>query len=64
MKIGSIFAGYVPLASQSPYPIIGYSVADYRPHLSHFCGNVNFVIPTKSLSVYASTLNTFLTRSF
>ena len=25
--LGSIFAGYVPLASQSPYPIIVYSVA-------------------------------------
>ena len=23
-------------ASQSPYPIIVYSVANYRPHLSHF----------------------------
>ena len=34
--IGLIFAGYVPLASQSPYPIIVYSVANYRPHLSHF----------------------------
>ena len=34
--LGSIFAGYVPLASQSPYPIIVYSVANYRPHLSHF----------------------------
>ena len=30
-----IFAGYVLLASQSPYPIIVYSVASYRPHLSH-----------------------------
>ena len=26
---------YVPLASQNPYPIIVYSVASYRPHLSH-----------------------------
>ena len=25
------FAGYVPLASQSPYPIIVYSVANYSP---------------------------------
>ena len=33
---GLIFAGYVLLASQSPYPIIVYSVANYRPHLSHF----------------------------
>ena len=30
------FAGYVPLASQNPYPIIIYSVTNYRPHLSHF----------------------------
>ena len=30
-----IFAGYVPLASQSPYPIVVYSMANYRPHLSH-----------------------------
>ena len=34
--LGSIFAGYVPLASYSPYPIIVYSVANYRPNLSHF----------------------------
>ena len=32
--IGSILAGYVPLASQSP--IIVYFVANYRPYLSHF----------------------------
>jgi len=25
--LGSIFAGYVPLATQNPYPIIVYSVA-------------------------------------
>ena len=38
--LGLIFAGYVPLASQSPYPIIVYSVANYRPHLSHFWANM------------------------
>ena len=27
--LGSIFAGYVPLASQNPYPIIVYFVAIY-----------------------------------
>ena len=37
--LGLIFAGYVPLASQSPYPIIAYFVANYRPHLSHFWAN-------------------------
>ena len=35
-----IFAGYVPLGSQSPYPIIVYSVTNYRPHLSHFWANM------------------------
>ena len=44
--LGSIYAGYVPLASQNPYPIIVYSVANYRPHLSHFWANVIFAIPT------------------
>ena len=36
---GVIFAGYVPLASQNPDPIIVYSVTNYRPHLSHFWAN-------------------------
>ena len=36
MLLGLILAGYVPLASQNPYPITVYSVANYRPHLSHF----------------------------
>ena len=35
-----IFAWYVPLASQSPNPITVYSVANYRPHLSHFWANM------------------------
>ena len=38
--LGSIFAGYVPLASPDPYPIIVYSVANYRPHVSHFWANI------------------------
>ena len=37
--LGSIFAGYVPLAFQNPYPIRVSSVANYRPHLSHFWAN-------------------------
>ena len=37
----SLGVGYVPLASQGPYPIIFYSVANYRPHLR-----------TQSLSFY------------
>ena len=38
-ELGLIFAGYVPLGSQSPYPIMVYSVANYRPRLSHFWAN-------------------------
>ena len=34
--LGSVFAGYVPLASQSPYSITVYSVANYRPLLVTF----------------------------
>ena len=42
---GLIFAGYMPLASQNPYPIIVNSVAKYRPHLSHFWEKCNFPNP-------------------
>ena len=37
--LGLKFAENAPLAAQSPYPIIVYSVANYRPHLSHFWAN-------------------------
>ena len=40
------FTGYVPLASQSPCPIIVYFVASYRPHLSHFLGKCNVCDPS------------------
>ena len=43
--LGLIFAEYVPLASQSPYPIIVYLVANYRPHLSLFWQIGNFRDP-------------------
>ena len=42
--IGLMFAGYVPLASQSPYPIIVYFLGSYRPILSLF-GKCNFRDP-------------------
>ena len=50
----SIFVGYVQLTAESPYPIIVYSVANYRPHLrdtsqqsftAHFPIFKNFVTP-------------------
>ena len=37
---GLIFAGYVLLASQSPYPFIVYAAANYRPHQGYFWANV------------------------
>ena len=43
--LGLMFAGYVPLSSQSPYPIIVYFLANYRAHLSHFLENVIFCDP-------------------
>ena len=46
LVLGLMFAGYVPLASQSPYPIIVYFLAYYIPHLSHFLENVIFAIAT------------------
>ena len=54
--LGLTFARYVPKAFQSPYAVIVYSVANYRPHLSHLLANVILAIPTKSLSIYVSTL--------
>ena len=50
--LGLIFGWYVPLASQSPYPITVYSVANYRPHLSHLNKYLIFAIPTSSLSIF------------
>ena len=40
MLLGLILAGYVPLASQNPYPITVYSVANYTPHLSQYWANM------------------------
>ena len=45
--LGSSFAGYVPLSSQNPHPIIVYSVANYRPHPSHFWANVIVISRTE-----------------
>ena len=44
--LGLMFAGYVPLASQSPHPILDCFSANYRPHLSHILENVIFAVPT------------------
>ena len=42
--LGSGFTGYVPLASQNPHPIIDYSVANYRPHSSHFWASAIVIV--------------------
>ena len=44
---GGGYLGHVPLASQNPYPIIVYYVANYRPHLSHFSANAIVISRTK-----------------
>ena len=46
---GLMFAGYVPLASQSRYPIIVYSVAGHLSHVwanscIHVCNLVTFYL--------------------
>ena len=50
----------MPLASQSPYPIIVYSVANYRPHLNR----CNFIDPNFIVAFYfiylINPLNTLL----
>ena len=38
--LGLFFAGYVPMVSQSSYPIVVYFAAHCRPHLSHFWANM------------------------
>ena len=45
-NVQSFKISYVPLAFQSPYPIIIYFLANYRPHLSHFWANEIFAIST------------------
>ena len=57
--LGLIFAGYVPLASESPYPIKVYSGATYRPHLSHFWANMQFS-RTNLVTFYFYELTHFL----
>ena len=45
--LGSGFAVYVPMVSQNPHPIIVYSVANYKSHLSQFWANVNVISRTE-----------------
>ena len=60
--LGLIFAGYVPMASQSPYPIIVYSVSNYRPHLSHFSANMYSFRDPNLVTFYFYELTHFLDR--
>ena len=56
--LGVIFARYVPLTSQNPYPIIVYSVLNYKPHLSHFWTNVIFRDPSlRTFYLYIYLIN-------
>ena len=47
--LGSIFAGYVPLASPKPYSIIVYSGANFKPHVSHFWANIPQILSCRNL---------------
>ena len=60
--LGLIFARVCAVGLQSPYPIIVYSVANYRPHLSHFWANMSFsrsqlVIHRKAFYVWVKELS-------
>ena len=65
--LGLIFARYVPLASQSPYPIIVYSVANYRPHLSQcsvqICNFRDANLVTFYLCIYLITFHLLYNHS-
>ena len=58
------FAGYVPLASQNPNPIIVYSVANYRPHLSHFWANIIVISRTEFNASWLLNIKTIAGTSF
>ena len=55
-----IFAWYVPLASQSPYPDYDYSVANCRPHLCHFWVNLWFSRSQYWVTIYFHEPTLFL----
>ena len=58
--LGLIFAGYVPLASQGPYPIIVYSAANYRPLLNRFWAKTYF--SRSQLSHFLICINLILNK--
>ena len=58
--LGLIFAWYVPLASQSPYPIIVYSVTNYRPLLNRFWAKTYF--SRSQLSHFLICINLILNK--
>ena len=64
--LGLIFAGYVPLASQNPYLILVYSMANIITDsiLVTFRQICIFVISTQSLSIYECTLITLNKEHF
>ena len=62
--LGLGFAGYVPLASQSPHPIIVYSVASYRPRPIHFWANAIVIMRADcSLNIKTTAGNHFKTEN-
>ena len=60
--LGLIFARYVPLASQSSYLIIVYSVANYRPLHNHFWAKTYF--SRSQLSHFLICINLILNKDY
>ena len=60
MVLGLIFAGYVPLASQIPYPIVVYPVANIDPILVTFAQISNFQDPNLVTFYFYELTNFFM----
>ena len=61
--VAQVFAGYMPLPFENPYPIIVYSVAKHRLHLSHFQANVVVISRTEfSASILKQQQEPFFNR--
>ena len=55
--LGSRFAGYVPLTSQKPYPIIVYLAANYKIYISYFWAGTE-CNGSRLLNIKTASLNT------
>ena len=61
---GLIFARYVPLRSQTPYPIVVHSVANYRPILVTFGQTCNLSDPNFTFHIQYKHSGKFANRKY